>query len=69
MELLGAVKTGGAGLGVVFAILWWLERRERIEAQDKNGVMVEKMITALESTKQTMQTFGSILSGGPRPGS
>ena len=55
------------GLMISAFRLWWLERQERIAAQEKNSVMSEKVIVAMLEMRTTLQTFGVILSGGPRP--
>lgn len=64
-EILGlATQFGGAG---IFAVLWWLERDERKDAQKANGEMFERTLTALIENKNTVQTLKDIFNGG-RPG-
>lgn len=61
-EILALVgQFGSAG---IFAVLWYLERDERKEAQKQNGVMFERALTALIENKNTVQTLKEIFSGG-----
>lgn len=61
-EILALVGQFG-GMGI-FAVLWYLERDERKEAQKQNGVMFERTLTALVENKNTVQTLKEIFNGG-----
>lgn len=54
------------GVGGVFAILWWLERDERKDAQKQNGVMFERTLTALIENRNTVETLKDIFEGRAR---
>lgn len=43
-ELFEAVKALGIAGGPVFAYLWWLERKERIESQKALPLLLEKSL-------------------------
>ena len=47
LELLEYVKAGGAPLAVVFAILWWLERDERKDAQSELKLLAKDTVTTM----------------------
>lgn len=51
------------GVGGVFAVLWYLERDERRDAQKANGEMFERTLTALIENKATVQTLKEIFGG------
>lgn len=55
---------GQFGPSGVFAVLWYLERDERKEAQKANGVMFERTLTALVETKTTVATLKEIFNTG-----
>lgn len=55
---------GQFGPSGVFAVLWWLERDERKEAQKANGVMFERALTTLVETKNTVATLKEIFTSG-----
>jgi len=61
-EILALVgQFGGTG---IFAVLWYLERDERKEAQKQNGIMFERALTVLIENKNTVQTLKDIFNGG-----
>jgi hypothetical protein len=52
IDFLEYVKAGGAPLALVFAILWWLERDERKDAQSELKLLAKDTVitmTKLES--------------------
>jgi len=51
LELLEYVKAGGAPLAVVFAILWWLERDERKDAQAELKLLTRDAVTSIAKTE------------------
>lgn len=65
-EALG-IFTQYGGIGI-FAVLWWLERDERKDAQKANSVMFERTLTALIENKNTVETLNNIFSGQRKPG-
>lgn len=52
------------GTGAIFAVLWWLERNERKDAQNANAEMFEKTITALVQNNETIRTVKEIFKVG-----
>lgn len=57
IELMTAVKAGGAVLGPVFALLWWRSeaRLERMtEAKDK---LLERVIVSMEGTRSALEAL------------
>jgi hypothetical protein len=65
-ELIDLVKSGGAALGPIFMLLWWMERDERKSAQSELKAVTEKVIAAMIETKSALGTFGSILNPSNR---
>lgn len=55
------VKSGGAAIAPIFAILYWLERTDRLKAQEKLDHMTERVIVAMTETKSSLQTFSNLL--------
>lgn len=51
------------GVGGVFAVMWYLERDERRDAQKANGEMFERTLTALIENRNTVQTLKEIFGG------
>jgi hypothetical protein len=47
LDLLEYVKAGGAPLAVIFAILWWLERDERRDAQSELKLLAKDTVTTM----------------------
>ena len=47
LELLEYVKVGGAPLAVVFAILWWMERDERKDAQSELKLLAKDTVITM----------------------
>jgi hypothetical protein len=58
-EWLDKVVAGGPSL--IFAVLWYLERGERRDAQAELKTITERVLLAMSETKSALVTFGSIL--------
>jgi hypothetical protein len=67
LELLEYVKAGGAPLAVIFAILWWLERDERKDAQAELKLLAKETVTTMTKLEAGVGQLASIFrsSGGP----
>ena len=67
LELLEYVKAGGAPLAVVFAILWWLERDERKDAQSELKLLAKDTVTTMTKIEVGVGQLASIFksNGGP----
>ncbi len=64
-ELLDLVRSGGAAIAPLFAILWWLERSERQAAQLELRTAIREFVTAMVEAKTALSQMVTILS--PRP--
>lgn len=64
-ELLDLVRSGGAAIAPLFAILWWLERTERQAAQLELRTAIREFVTAMVEAKTALSQMVTILS--PRP--
>jgi len=60
-EILGLI--GQYGPSGILAVLWWLERDERKDAQKANSIMFERTLTALIENKTTVETLNNIFNG------
>jgi len=60
LELLEYVKAGGAPLAVVFAILWWLERDERKDAQSELKLLAKDTVTTMTKLEVGVGQLASI---------
>jgi hypothetical protein len=60
LELLEYVKAGGAPLAVVFAILWWLERDERKDAQSELKLLAKDTVTTMTKLEVGVGKLASI---------
>ncbi len=63
-QLLDAASKAGGFAGVIFAILWWLERGERRELQTAKDTLFEKTLSALNETKAALGHLRDLLLGG-----
>lgn len=52
------------GVGAIFAVLWWLERDERKDAQKANNAMFERTLTEMIETRHTLGTLQRIFGSG-----
>jgi len=66
-ELFDIVKAGGAALAPFLALLWWMERGERLKEREEHKTVAKDMITAMVKTEATLATLGQIFTGG-KPG-
>ena len=67
LELLEYVKVGGAPLAVVFAILWWMERDERKDAQSELKLLAKDTVITMTKLEAGVGQLATIFksSGGP----
>lgn len=63
-ELFEALKSGGAALVPFLAILWWLERAERLKEREEHKTVARDMIAAMVKTEAALSAFGKIFTGG-----
>ena len=66
LELLEYVKAGGAPLAVVFAILWWLERDERKDAQAELKLLAKDTVTTLTKLESGVGLLAGIFKSNGR---
>jgi len=66
-ELLEYAKAGGGVLAPVFAILWWLERDERKDAQSELKLLAKDTVTTMTKLEAGVGQLATIFksSGGP----
>ena len=67
LELLEYVKAGGAPLAVVFAILWWLERDERKDAQSELKLLAKDTVTTMTKIEVGVGQLASIFKSNVGP--
>ena len=67
LELLEYVKAGGAPLAVVFAILWWLERDERKDAQSELKLLAKDTVTTMTKLEVGVGQLASIFKSTSGP--
>jgi len=67
LELLEYVKAGGAPLAVVFAILWWLERDERKDAQSELKLLAKDTVTTMTKLESGVGQLANIFKSNGRP--
>jgi hypothetical protein len=67
LELLEYVKAGGAPLAVVFAILWWLERDERKDAQSELKLLAKDTVTTMTKLEVGVGQLASIFKSTAGP--
>jgi len=60
-ELLAILQTGGIGLVPLLGYIYYLERKERISAQQKLEHMTERVIVAMTETKSSLEKFANLL--------
>lgn len=59
-ELLEYVKTGGGLVAPIFAMLFWLERNERQDAQRELRQVSEKSVIAMIELKSLVRQLATI---------
>lgn len=66
-ELLEYAKAGGGVLAPVFAVLWWMERDERRDAQTELKQVSEKSVAAITEVRALIGHLALIFKpvGGP----
>ena len=67
LELLEYVKAGGAPLAVVFAILWWLERDERKDAQSELKLLAKDTVITMTKLEVGVGQLASIFKSNVVP--
>lgn len=65
-ELLEWVKGLGTAAGPIFGLLWWLERGERIDAQNELKHIAKESTTAIVATEKTIEKWTSVFNGDHR---
>jgi hypothetical protein len=60
LELLEYLKNGGTPLAVIFAILWWLERDERKDAQSELKLLAKDTVTTMTKLEAGVGQLASI---------
>lgn len=56
------IITGSPAL--IFALMWWLERQERIKEREEHKTVSRDMIEAMVKTESTLETLSRIFNGG-----
>lgn len=59
-ELMDLIKAGGAVIAPIFAVLWWLERDERKDAQRELNENARDQTAATVSLEKTISQWASI---------
>lgn len=47
--------------GLVFVVMWFLERSERLELRRERDALLEKVLTAMIETKDAMQVIRELV--------
>lgn len=63
-ELLEIVKAGGAALSPFLAMLWWLERAERIREREEQKVVARDMVVAMVKTESALAVLRDLFPKG-----
>lgn len=66
VAILQGIGSLGAAAGPIFGILWWLERSERKEALKAGNILLDRAITAIESSKRTQSKMALLLGQADR---
>lgn len=59
-ELIELIKAGGAVVAPIFAILWWMERDERKDAQAELKQIARDQTVATTSLEKTISQWASL---------
>lgn len=59
-ELLEILKSAGAGAGPIFALLWWLERSNRIDLENELKVIAKDAVSSMVGLKVTVDNFANV---------
>lgn len=65
-ELLEWAKGLGTAAGPIFALLWWLERGERKDAQGELKSIAKESTTAIVAIEKTVEKWTSVFNGEHR---
>lgn len=63
-ELIEIVKAGGAAIAPFLAILWWLERSERLKEREEHKTVARDMVTAMVKTESALATLRDLFPKG-----
>lgn len=63
-EFLEIVKAGGAALSPFLAMLWWLERAERIREHEEHKVVARDMVVAMVKTESALAVLRDLFPKG-----
>jgi hypothetical protein len=66
VEFLGYVKEAGGLAGPIFAVMWWLERGERLDAQKELKTIAAESVRALVEFRAIANQLTTIFGKGPR---
>lgn len=66
VEILKAIGSLGAAAGPIFAVLWWMERSERKDELKAGKILLDRAITAIESSKRTQSKMALLLGQADR---
>lgn len=62
--LVGIIKDGGPmAMAAVMALLWWLERKERQDAQNARNQLLERTLTVMNETSNAVRELAALLRG------
>lgn len=59
---LDKIITGSPAL--IFALMWWLERQERLKEREEHKTVSRDMIESMVKTENTLETLSRIFNGG-----
>lgn len=63
-EALEILKTIGTFTpATIFAMMWWLERTDRLKLQDRVYALGREVVTAMTETKASLATLGNVFDG------
>lgn len=66
--ILNLVHNAGAAAAPIFALLWWLERQERMEDRKVNEERAQRRDAALTEVRLALATLSAIFNARPGGG-
>ncbi len=66
VELMGIIKDAGGLAAPIFAVLFWLERDERKDAQRELLEITQNSVAAIGEIKAMLNQLSDIFAGKPR---
>ena len=64
-DIMEVIKSAGSAAGPIFALLWWLERSERLEDRKMNEERSQRRDAALSEVKLAIATLSAIFNARP----